>query len=298
MLSVIHTTEYDYASPVMLHDHRMMIRPRDSHDLRLLSAELSTQPVPKQLRWYHDVFGNSVVVVSFDVETDHLQITSRLLLKTYAPFVEAPQIAAHARAYPFSYTPEEQRDLGSLGDRQYADPDSRMADWVRDAYASIVAGGSGRIATLDLLCGLNTRIGKTIAYRPRDTEGTQSPSETLALGSGSCRDFALLFMEAARQLGLAARFVTGYLVDAMALDEGGLAPRGGGTTHAWAQVYVPGLGWVEFDPTNEIVGSNQLIRVAVTRDPSQAVPIAGSYTGPTGALTAMRVDVSVSLASG
>jgi Bacterial transglutaminase-like N-terminal region len=114
MLSVIHT-EYDYASPVMLHDHRMMIRPRDSHDLRLLSAELSTRPVPKQLRWYHDVFGNSVVVVSFDVEADHLQITSRLLLKTYAPLVEAPQIAAYARAYPFSYTPEEQRDLGSLG---------------------------------------------------------------------------------------------------------------------------------------------------------------------------------------
>jgi transglutaminase-like putative cysteine protease len=172
-----------------------------------------------------------------------------------------------------------------------------MADWVRDAYASILAG-SGRVETLDLLCGLNSHIGRTIAYQPREVEGTQTPSETLALGSGSCRDFALLFMEAARQLGIAARFVTGYLVDAMALDEGGMAPRGGGATHAWAQVYVPGLGWVEFDPTNQIVGSNQLIRVAVTRDPTQAVPIAGSYTGPTGALTAMRVDVSVSVVTG
>jgi transglutaminase-like putative cysteine protease len=282
----------------MLHDHRMMIRPRDSHDLRLLSANLSTRPAPRQLRWYHDVFGNSVAVASFDVKTDHLQITSRLSLETYAPLIEAPQIAAHARAYPFRYTPEEQRDLGSLGDRQYADPDSRMADWVRDAYASILVGGSGRIETLDLLCGLNTVIGKTIAYQPRHVEGTQTPSETLALGSGSCRDFALLFMEAARQLGLAARFVSGYLVDGMALDEGGPAPRGGGATHAWAQVYVPGLGWVEFDPTNEIVGSNQLIRVAVTRDPSQAVPIAGSYTGPAGAVTGMSVNVTVSRASG
>lgn len=282
MLSVVHTTEYDYVWPVTLHEHRMMIRPRDSHDLRLLSAELSTLPAPRQMRWYHDVFGNSVVVASFDSPTDQLRITSRLLLETYAPVVDQPQIAAYARAYPFRYTPEEQRDLGSLDDRQYADPDSRMADWVRDAYASIAAGG--RIQTLDLLCGLNTHINRTISYQPRDVEGTQTPSETLALGSGSCRDFALLFMEAARQLGLAARFVTGYLVDAMALDQGGLTPRGGGATHAWAQVYVPGLGWVEFDPTNQIVGSNQLIRVAVTRDPSQAVPIAGSYTGPAGAL--------------
>lgn len=298
MLSVIHTTAYDYSSPVTLHDHRMMIRPRDSHDLRLLSAELSTRPAPRQLRWYHDVFGNSVLVASFDGQTSQLQITSRLLLETYAPVVEAPQIAAYARAYPFSYTPEDQRDLGSLGDRQYADPDSRMADWVRDAYASIVSAGSGRIDTLDLLRGLNTLIGKTIVYQPRDIEGTQTPTETLALGSGSCRDFALLFMEAARQLGLAARFVTGYLVDSLTLDAGGMAPRGGGATHAWAQVFVPGLGWVEFDPTNEIVGSNQLIRVAVTRDPSQAVPIAGSYTGPAGALAAMRVDVSVSVAAG
>jgi transglutaminase-like putative cysteine protease len=291
MLTVTHLTEYTYRTPVLLHDHRLMIRPRDSHDLRLLSAELITSPPSRQLRWYHDVFGNSVAIVSFEAEATRLEITSRLALKTYAPFVEAPQIAPHARAYPFRYSPDEQRDLGALADRQYDDPDSRLADWVRDEFAALV-GSEGTIETLDLLRGLNTRIGQCIAYQRREDEGTQPPAETLALASGSCRDFALLYIEAARQLGLAARFVTGYLVDRAILEEG-QGHRGGGATHAWAQVYVPGLGWVEFDPTNEIVGSDQLIRVAVTRDPRQAVPIAGAFTGPADAMTGLRVDVTV-----
>lgn len=291
MFSVTHVSKYQYASPVMLHDHRLMVRPRDSHDLRLLSAELVTSPPSKSIRWYHDVFGNSVAIVEFEVEANQLEITSKLLLETYAPSLEAPQIESHARAYPFSYSPDEQRDLGVLSSRQYEDPDSRMADWVRNAYASLV-GGNGTIETLELLRGLNAAINQSFTYNRRDAEGTQTPTETIESGGGTCRDFALFFMEAARQLGFAARFVTGYLVDQNVLANGS-APVGGGATHAWAQVYVPGLGWVEFDPTNEIVGSNQLIRVAVTRDPSQAIPVAGSFTGPTGAMTGLHVDVIV-----
>jgi transglutaminase-like putative cysteine protease len=296
MLSVAHITEYQYASPVTLHDHRLMVRPRDSHDLRLLSAELVTSPAPKQIRWMHDVFGNSVAIVAFDAQTDRLEITSRLLLETYAPVVESPQITDQARAYPFNYSPDEQRDLGTLCDRQYDDPDASMADWVRDVYSSLVGGGNGTIETLQLLSGLNEQVARTFTYERRDAEGTQTPTETIKRGSGSCRDFALLYMEAVRQLGFAARFVTGYLVDQTALADGA-SPVGGGATHAWAQVYVPGLGWVEFDPTNQIVGSNQLIRVAVTRDPAQAIPIAGSFTGPSGALSGLRVDVTVGTAT-
>lgn len=292
MLSVTHLSEYQYASPVLLHDHRLLMRPRDSHDLRLISAELITSPPAQQVRWYHDVFGNSVAVVKFEVEADRLEITSKLLLETYAPVVTAPEIAAYARAYPFSYTPDEQRDLGSLSDRQCEDPDARMADWVRDAYATLIRDSGGTIETLDLLSGLNTMIGQSFAYQRRDAEGTQTPTETINLGSGSCRDFALLYMEAARQLGFAARFVTGYLVDRAVLTDPATLV-GGGATHAWAQVYVPGLGWIEFDPTNEIVGSNQLIRIAVTCEPSQAIPISGSFSGPTGAFVGLRVDVSV-----
>jgi transglutaminase-like putative cysteine protease len=292
MLSVTHVSEYRYASPVTLHDHRLMVRPRDSHDLRLISAELVTSPAPRQVRWYHDVFGNSVAVVEFDVEADRLEITSNLLLETFAPFVEAPQITDQARAYPFSYTPDDQRDLGGLRDRQYQDPDARMADWVRDGYSSFTSGGNGTIDTLELLSGLNELVGRSFSYERRDAEGTQTPTETIERGCGSCRDFALLYMEAARQLGFAARFVSGYLVDQAVLANG-TAAVGGGATHAWAQVYVPGLGWVEFDPTNQIVGSNQLIRVAVTRDPSQAVPISGTFTGPAGAMLGLNVNVTV-----
>ncbi len=290
MLSVTHVSKYQYASPVLLHDHRLMVRPRDSHDLRLISAELITSPPAQQVRWYHDVFGNSVAIVRFEVEADHLEITSKLVLDTFAPNIDSPEIAPHARAYPFSYSPDEQRDLGSLSDRQYDDPDARMADWVRAAYASLT-GGRGTIDTLELLSGLNTTIGQSFAYQQRDAEGTQTPNETIERGSGTCRDFALLYMEAARQLGLAARFVTGYLVDRAVLSDHTLV--GGGATHAWAQVYVPGLGWIEFDPTNEIVGSNQLIRVAVTRDPSQAIPIAGSFSGASNAFLGLSVNVAV-----
>lgn len=293
MLTVTHRTEYLYNSPVRLHDHRLMVRPRDSHDLWLVSASLTTSPVPSQVRWFHDVFSNSVAHLSFDVETERLEIISTLVVETYHSVVEAPQIAEHARTYPFSYTVEERTDLGRLCERQYDDPDPRMGEWLRDTYATLLAG-SPTIDTLELLSGFNQRIGADFAYQRRDAEGTQPPAETVRLRAGSCRDFALLFMEAARHLGFAARFVSGYLVDEqVASGKAGTAPRGGGATHAWAQIYVPGLGWVEFDPTNEIIGSGGLIRVAVTRDPSQAIPIAGTFTGPTGALVALNVDVSM-----
>lgn len=295
MLSVTHVSEYQYAFPVLLHDHRLMVRPRDSHDLRLLSAELVTSPAPQQTRWYHDVFGNSIGILKFDVETERLEISSKLLLETYAPVLESREIEPHAQAYPFSYTPDDQRDLGVLSDRQYEDPDNRMSEWVRDIFSSLVRGG-GKIETLELLSGLNAAIGQQFTYQWRDTEGTQTPTETLNQGSGTCRDFALLYMETARQLGFAARFVTGYLVDSAVLADGS-GVVGGGATHAWAQVYVPGLGWIEFDPTNKIVGSNQLIRVAVTRDPSQAIPIAGAFTGAANAFVGLTVNVTVANAA-
>ena len=293
MLTVTHRTEYVYNTPVLLHDHRLMVRPRDSHDLWLMSASLKTTPAPRQTRWFHDVFSNSVARLSFDVETDRLEIVSTLVVETYESVIEAPQIAEHARRYPFSYTVDERRDLGALCERQYDDPDPRMGEWLRDTYASLLAG-SPTIDTLELLSGFNQRIGTDFGYQRREAEGTQTPAETVKLGGGSCRDFALLFMEAARHLGFAARFVSGYLVDIeVASGRAGTTPRGGGATHAWAQIYVPGLGWIEFDPTNEIVGSGGLIRVAVTRDPTQAIPIAGTFTGPTGALVALNVDVSM-----
>lgn len=290
---VTHATTYRYASPVVLHDHRLMIRPRDSHDLRLISASLTTSPPAQGIRWFHDVFGNSVAVLAFERETDRLEITSSLTVETYAPILEHPQIAEHAKAYPFGYSPQEQLDLGCLSDRQYDDPDGLLAQWVRDMF-SAMAAEAGTVETLGLLRGLNQHIHNRLTYQRRDAHGTQPPHETLTRGSGSCRDYALLFMECARQLGFAAKFVTGYLVDQRLMD-GTRTMVGGGATHAWAQVYIPGLGWVEFDPTNNTVGSDLLIRVAVTRDPSQAVPISGTFTGPGGVGTELTVDVTTAV---
>jgi len=138
---------------------------------------------------------------------------------------------------------------------------------------------------------LTCAIKESFSYERRSARGTQTPLQTLESRRGSCRDFATLMMEAARALGLAARFVTGYLY--VPDRDNGESHLGGGATHAWCQIYLPGAGWVEFDPTNGIVGSRDLIRVAVARDARQAIPLHGTYYGAAGALADMSVSVLV-----
>ena len=171
-------------------------------------------------------------------------------------------------------------------ERRYPDPEGRLDDWIKTFY-------SGEpVSTQDLLTAITHGIRQQLVYQARDQFGTKAPAETLASGTGTCRDYALLMIEAVRTLGLGARFVTGYLYDAAA----DVAPNGlvgGAATHAWVQVYLPGAGWTEFDPTNGIVGGENLIRVAVTRDPLQAVPLQGSFEGPTNAFLGLTVDVQV-----
>jgi transglutaminase-like putative cysteine protease len=145
--------------------------------------------------------------------------------------------------------------------------------------------------TLEILLGMVAAIRAEFDYNPRSEMGTQDPLVTLDSGTGTCRDFALFLMEAARSLGFAARFVSGYLYDEDRVGEANLV--GGGATHAWAQIYLPGAGWVEFDPTNALVGGRNLIRVAVARDPSQAIPLSGSFTGPANAFLGLSVEVEI-----
>lgn len=290
LFTVNHVTTYSYANPVTLGPHRMMFRPRDSHDLRLAETGLTIDPAPTSVRWMHDVFGNSVAVAIFDpAPVTQLRIESRIVLEQYP--VEPGQfpVADHARHYPFSYDTEEVPDLGRTIERHYPDPEHRVDEWARQF---VQPTEEGRIETMPLLMRMNAAIKEGFTYQTRDAEGTQSPVETLALGSGSCRDFALLMMEAARSLGFAARFVTGYLYDP-AVDGGLDGVTGAGATHAWMQAYLPGAGWVEFDPTNGIIGGRNLIRVAVTRDPAQAVPLAGEWTGAPADYLGMAVTVTV-----
>jgi transglutaminase-like putative cysteine protease len=171
-------------------------------------------------------------------------------------------------------------------ERQHPDPDGRLTSWARGFVRSNPTDTSA------LLADLNSGIAARISYQSRETEGTQTPVETLNRGWGSCRDLAVLLIEAARTLGFGARVVTGYLYNPDA-DGHANAAVGAGTTHAWAEIYVPGSGWIAYDPTNGTIGGADLIRVAVTRDISQAVPISGSFMGAQGDYCGMTVDVSV-----
>jgi len=301
-LSVRHESTYRYARPVRFGEHRMMFRPRDSHDLRMIRATLDIQPAPSALRWRHDVFGNSVAVASFAQRADTLTFVSEIELEHFPGAEPDCPVEPHAESYPFSYSVSELPDLVRSIERHYPDPDHAVELWARQFLT-----GSGSTKTMELLARLTQAIkAGGFVYSGREAEGVQAPDETLRLKSGSCRDFALLMMEAARSLNLAARFVSGYLyvprLDLQAppappgreTPPDSRAPVGGGATHAWVQIYLPGAGWVEFDPTNAIVGNRDLIRVAVARDPGQAVPLAGSWTGAPGDFLGLTVDVRVS----
>ena len=286
---IVHTTTYRYARPVRFTTHRVMLRPRDSHDLRVLGAEWRITPAPTATRWAHDVFGNSVCYLDWEgIESDRLEIVSTLDLDHFPATVDAPQATLDpgAEDYPFSYSPDELPDLARLIERQHPDPGHAVDAWVRGFLA-----GDGPRRTMDLLIALTGAIKADFTYEARDAEGTNPPAVTLENRSGACRDFALLMMEAVRALGFAARFVSGYLYD----DTASGPTVGGGATHAWCAVYLPGAGWVEFDPTNGLLAGRNLIRVCSARTPEQAVPIAGGFIGGQNDFRALTVDVAVTV---
>ena len=285
VLTVRHSTTYRYARPVGLGRHRLMLRPRDSHDLRLIGAELTLSP-PGVVRWVHDVFGNSVALVDFAEPAAELAIVSTLSIERYALARPVFPIDPAAEPSPFVYSSDARADLGRLLNRHYPDPRGVVEEWARQ-FAPMRPSG-----TLNVLASMNKAIHETFAYEAREEEGTLSPIETVETRRGSCRDFALLFIEGARSLGFGARFVSGYLYDPAL--EGGGAVQGAGATHAWAEVYLPGAGWVEYDPTNGVIAGENLLRIAVTRDAGQAVPIAGTFAGEPADYLGMQVEVVVS----
>jgi transglutaminase-like putative cysteine protease len=249
----------------------MMLRPRDYYDQKLLEAKLVITPEPTDIRWVHDVFGNCVAVARFSGRAQELRFESVIRLDQSPTDVLDFQIEEYARRYPFTYGADEMPDLLRSMERQYLDPEHEVDQWARQFLRH-----DGRTDTTELLAAMTHAIRQDLKYVKREESGVQDPVRTLRLASGSCRDFTVLMMEAVRSLGLAAHFVSGYLY----VHEGRRDGRvGGGATHAWLRVYLPGAGWVEFDPTNGIVGNHDLIRVAVARDPRQAVPVSGTWTG-------------------
>ena len=285
LLTVSHSTVYRYREPVRLGEHRMMFRPRASHDLRLIETRLVITPRPAQLRWLHDSFDNSVAIATFEGMTSVLSFESTVALEHYESTPVDYPLEEQARTYPFRYSDEDFPNLVRALAPHY--PDGRVGKW-----ALQFLDPSDSTETMAMLRAMTRGIRDEITYIRRPEKGVQAPDETLRSLRGSCRDLAVLMIEGARSLGVASRFVSGYIYTP---DRSGLA--GGGATHAWMQAYLPGAGWIDFDPTNSIIGNRNLIRVAVAWAPEYVLPLWGTYFGPPGAFVGMDVDVNVSDAS-
>ena len=285
VFTVRHTTAYRYARPVAFGEHRMMLRPREGHDQRLLELELAIEPEPRQLRWLQDVFGNWIGAATFATRAAELRFDSVMRLEHSLSTAEPSLLEHSARAWPLRYSAKERPHLAPWLKRAYPDPSNQVECWTAE-----LLGRAGQLTALELLSTLNGAIHGDFSYVRRMEKGVQSPAATIELRSGSCRDFAVLMIDAVRKLGIAARYVSGYL------RVGGRDHHdyvGGGSTHAWMQAYLPGLGWLDFDPTNDIIGNRDLIRTAVAANPAQALPLHGTWTGRSADCLGMSVTVSV-----
>ena len=282
-LKILHTTTYRFNERVSLVPHRLMLRPRESRELRLISSQITLAP-EAVLTWAHDVFGNAVATATFRVTTSNLVIASVAELQLDAVAWPVFDIAVSAMSFPFRYSDDDLIDLGALAVPQFADEAGALRNWAQ----KFVRGN--QTDTLSLLKDLSVGVSEAVQYQTRVDEGTQTPVETLNRGWGTCRDFAVLFTEAARMLGFGARIVSGYLYNR---EQQGVGSSDAGSTHAWAEVFVPGAGWITFDPTNRSLGGFNLIPVAVARDIRQTIPVSGSFVGSVGAFAGMSVEVHV-----
>ena len=287
LFDIVHTTHYRYHQPVQLGEHRVMFRPRGSHDLRVLATDMVVTPQPLDIRLIQDVYSNSVALVVPQSPATELKIECSFSVEhTGTRALDLP-LSAEALQYPFDYSAEDRLALQHYLAPWYDDPSGELADWARGFIHS-----DGPTGTRELLADMTQWIRHSMTYIARLDEGVQTPYETLRRQSGTCRDFATLMIEGVRQLGYAARFVSGYLYTPW-LDDGNPANLGAGATHAWVQVYLPGAGWIPFDPTNNLIGGTDLIRVGVARHASLASPVSGSWNGFGGDHAGMFVDVQV-----
>jgi transglutaminase-like putative cysteine protease len=277
-LRIIHETEYNYFEPVTFGQHVAMIRPREGHDLHIDKAILRIEP-RASIRWLRDIYGNSIAVIDFHEPAKKLRVYGECQVTIYNDEPRECVIDPRAQSFPFQYASNEQMEIIPYRVPSYPADGLAIQEWLADIYKP-----GELIPTLDLLKKINTRIFETFQYSRREEVGVQLPSRTITLGSGSCRDFAVFMMEAARHLGLAARFVTGYIL----MGEGQH-----GATHAWTEIYIPGAGWWGFDPTNNKLASFEHVSVAVAREHDKASPLSGFWSGPSDAFSHMHVSVQV-----
>jgi transglutaminase-like putative cysteine protease len=277
-LTIRHITTYRYRRPVAFGEHRLMLRPRDTGAQKVKAARLAITPLPESLDFIEDIFGNQIGVARFSTRATELRFESIVDVE-HSPQAHLSFDDAPTGTFPVAYDETEWTELQPYTDRHYPDPDNAVGIW-----ASRLLPPAASIGNFELLVAMTLGIRDEFRYQRREAKGIQTPQETLLLGEGSCRDFAVLMVEAARSLGFAARFASGYL--AVATEN-----PAGGATHAWAQVSLPGVGWIDFDPTSGTAESARLVTVAVVRDPQDALPLHGTYFG--GATDHVGMDVHV-----
>jgi transglutaminase-like putative cysteine protease len=266
-LRIKHLTTYQYADSVTLLPHKLLLHPREGRDIRIESAELIIAPA-YQLQWQRDVYDNAVAQATFLKPSNQLSIDSHVLIQHYDDKPLDFLVADYAAFFPFQYDAAESVELGPYLSTIFDLDRPMLSAWLKQFwYAGQV------VETYLLLEWINKAIATGFTYQQREEPGVQTPAATLARGAGSCRDFATLFIDACRSLGLAARFVSGYLYSPT-------LPQGQGATHAWSEVYLPGAGWKGFDSTSGQVVGNQHIAVAVNRHPESVPPVSGSFIAP------------------
>ncbi len=283
ILSITHVTAYHYHQPVAFGEHRMMLLPRDDDDQKVIRSEIEITPRPTQLAWTRDIFGNHVAIADFAGRAAELRFVSNIRLRHATAGFRATDIADFARTYPFAYAAEDWPALERFARPPY--PHREL-----DRWSAAFFGKDGSADTYKLLVDMTRTIRRTFEHAARHEKGIQTPVQTLQLGRGSCRDLAMLMIAVLRARGIAARFVSGYLHLPDDDDDDDVA---GGNTHAWVQVYVPGPGWVDFDPSGGGVGNQNLIRVAVAHHPREAIPLQGTWFGAASDHLAMKVAVKV-----
>ena len=284
---ITHTTHYRYAQPVTLHEHRVLFRPRGSHDLRVLATDMVVTPQSVDIRLIQDAYSNSVALVQPQSPATEFKVVCSFSVEhTGTRALDLP-LSPHAQCHPFDYDDEERLVLAHYLLPYYDDPDGALLQWANQFVDASAATG-----TRELLVAMTQFIRDQMLYQARYQEGVQTPYDTLRLQSGTCRDFATLMIDAVRRLGYAARFVSGYLYTPW-LDDPAQPGAGAGSTHAWVQVYLPGAGWIPFDPTNNLIGGTDLIRVGVARHARFASPVSGAWHGFPGDFLGMDVDVQV-----
>ncbi len=281
LLCIRHSTAYRYSRPVSFQPHRLVIRPREGHDLRVERMTLNISP-RGEFDWSRDIFGNSVATVYFAEEGQELRIESEVLVQRFNLSSSQLLTSSTPMLYPFEYDMLEKALIGAYLEPVYLDDVPAVSQWLLSN-----AFGAANITGEELVIEMTHRINESIQYRRRDEKGVQSPATTLNLGSGSCRDLATLLMEATRQLGIASRFASGYL-DCQATR----AARG--STHAWTEIYFPNLGWRGFDPTTGKRCTFQHILTGVSNHPRGVMPISGRYIGDANAFQEMTATVEFS----